>query len=218
MTLLCNLFAGLWVPPDPIPSDMSHEQLDANFQHDFVVLSSISLASGIGCVLVAVFLLPETLAPEMRSAVDVSDRKELAEACNTLKQLTVLTRTKIFRRLSVTTFFGACVMMGMWQFYMLYVAHELEFSPHNNIINNEIQGVGGIVVMIVFTPTIIARFGEKVAIIVGLGSLSCFCLCFATGLVDSPQKAYAAVVVQCLGMIFFPAVIAVQSTLSAGDE
>ncbi len=44
------------------------------------------------------------------------------------------------------------------------------------------------------------------------------CLCFATGLVDSPQKAYAAVVVQCLGMIFFPAVIAVQSTLSAGDE
>ena len=147
--------AGFFVPGDP--ANMTIAEVAEEFHGDILDVTTISVMCQTSGLLLMIFCLPETLPPERRKRVDLKDRAQLLEAFNTLAQLKILKRSKIFQRLAATLFFASMCSMGLFTFQALYLTRELGFMPDNTVILSEVSGCYGLATNFLLTPMIIYR-------------------------------------------------------------
>jgi DHA1 family tetracycline resistance protein-like MFS transporter len=181
-----------------------------------VVTSAIALVSRGLCLLMAIFILPETLPTAARKPL--RNVSELREAMNTFSQIKILNRSSTFRRLSATLFASALVSNGMWQVGSMFLRQELDFSKHEFAVLGEISGAGGLLANAVIAPIMIARCGEKRTLIAGLIGYVCYLWAYAGGWVDTASTAYVASLIQDIANVAYPAISSIKSTLCAGNE
>ena len=99
---------------------------------DIAITSCIALVSRALCLVMAIFVLPETLKPADKRPFDPSNKAELMKVMNSFGQMKILNRSSIFRRLACTLFFIGIVQAGLGQVQTMYQRQELHFSKDQN--------------------------------------------------------------------------------------
>eukprot|EP01052_Picozoa_sp_SAG31_P024428 SAG31_NODE_2078_length_6499_cov_2.182344_2_plen_583_part_00 len=207
-----------------------------------------------------IVVVPETLPPSERKPFNVKNPREVLDVLNFFKQIKIVGKNSVFRRLALTLLVSSMCSQGLYVLQTVYLRQELEFTKDNNVRYSEIAGAGGFVVQIIVTPLVIQKFGEKNALIFGLAiymlcvyilisplmfidcsktvhqcSLPCHRLIFllllstscaqsrymylyASETIKSPTGAYINSLIQDISNVNYPAISAIKSTLSAGDE
>ena len=106
---------------------------------------------------IAVFLLPESLPPEHREQFQWS-------VFNSVKQLSILTRSSIFIRLATVIFLGA-VLGGVPQ--SLYLRGVMHLTVANNATLQIIGGVSGLFVQVIMIKPMLDYLGERATTVIG---------------------------------------------------
>ena len=79
----------------------------------------------------ALFAITETLPDDERRPFDWKDKTELMEVANAFKQMKIVNRNPIFRRLALTLLLSSACSYGMYNLQTVYFRQELEFTKDN---------------------------------------------------------------------------------------
>eukprot|EP01052_Picozoa_sp_SAG31_P007339 SAG31_NODE_349_length_17243_cov_7.408248_14_plen_359_part_00 len=133
---------------------------------------------------VALFMLRESLPVESRKPpLDWTSAAAMLPVLNSIAQIKILSRTKIFRRVATTLLIATLASKGTASILPLYLRQVIHFTADNLEIQGMIAGVAILVTQLGFTPILIVWLGERNTLLGGLVVSLCFVVGYATQLV-----------------------------------
>ncbi|MCF4166142.1 MFS transporter [Zavarzinia compransoris] len=159
-------------------------------------------------VLYGFFVLPESLAPEKRKALDLA-------AINPLSGLMAWRRNRVVAGLMAVVFLFMLAHSGVQATWVLFTGVQLGWGPREVGISLGVLGITAILAQAGFAPQMIRRLGPGRTLLIGLVAMTLFCTALA--FVTAGWQLYAALVFMPFAMAAAPAVQALTST-SVGDD
>lgn len=154
----------------------------------------------------ALFVLPESLAPERRKPLDLG-------ALNPLAGLIGWRRSRLIGGLLAAIFLYMLAQSALQATYVLYMDLRLGWGPRDVGASLGVLGVMAILAQVLLAPRLIRARGPRAALLGGLLATSLFCLVLSQ--VTAGWQVYAALLLVPFAMIAGPAA---QALLSGGAE
>jgi hypothetical protein len=162
---------------------------------NFEIAAATALASQLLALVVAFLVLPESLPPESRKPpINWRDKAEVLPVVNSLAQVRILGRTKIFRRVATALLVSTLAFRGVQAIQQPYLRQEVNFSSDEFETQSMIAGIAIVVTQLGLTPVLITWAGEQRTLVAGLVVSLCYVLSYATRLVHSVPTVYMATV------------------------